>query len=166
MVAAVGLKNVNVPRHADDRKTSDALQRTHEAIGQLGVMAGEYSIDIPINDGESTSEIRPPSFSTQQDNYNPAGWASARYVLLEPTAACNISGFESSGIITRRKTIIHNGSEVAGRPNGIPLGFLEESLSSSAANRIATPHPNDLFMLANWARELWYDRTMQRWRFI
>lgn len=162
----MGLKNVNVPRDADDRKSSAALQRTHEAISQLGVMAGEYSVDIPVNDGPGEAEIRPPSFSTQQDNYNPTGFASARYVLLTPTAACNISGFVSTGVTVLRKFIIHNGSEVTGRPNGIPLGFLEESLASSPQNRIATPHPNDLFLLANWSLEIWYDRTMQRWRFI
>src|SRR5262245_988058 len=71
VVAPMGLKNVNVPRHADDRKTADAFQRTHEAVAQLGTMAGEYSVDVPINDGAGELEIRPPSIGTQQDNYNP-----------------------------------------------------------------------------------------------
>lgn len=143
---------------------SAALSLTTSRAFQFVFSNGKEWKVGPSNIGTAADlEIRPTAFSTQQNNYSPTGWSTARYVLLTPTAACNITGFDAN-VAVRRKTLIHIGAE--NLPSGIPLGFLEESPSSTAANRIATPPPNDIYMLRHWSLDVWYDTTAARWRFV
>jgi hypothetical protein len=122
---------------------------TGKTIKDSGVATGSLSQVV----------ISPTAISTNQNNYSPTGWSSARYVRLNVTGACSITGFSATAT-QLYKTLIHVGALET------PLGLLEESLSSTAANRIMTPTPNDVYMLKNWTQDIWYDATDARWRLV
>lgn len=110
--------------------------------------------------GETTVTAEPSIFvniSTDQDNYSPTGWSSARRVFLNVTSACSINGFDAN-VTQPLKTLFHVGTAET------PLGLKEQKLSSTAANRIEVPLPNDVYLLKDWVQDIWYDTTVSRWR--
>lgn len=62
----MGLKNFQVPRNADDRKTVDSWQQLHGAVGQLIEIVSEFDVHIPLPNHETFGPFA----------YNPATDAS------------------------------------------------------------------------------------------
>jgi hypothetical protein len=105
------------------------------------------------------SVISPATVSTDQNDYAPTGWATARYVRFTLGADVKFSGFGTTGIVEKRKTLVF----VAG---GFVAQYLRDDAASTAGNRIITPYPNDVYMALNEARDIWYDSTSAAWRFV
>lgn len=153
----MGLKNVHVPRGADDHAVNPSFREVQDAINQLHELTAEYCVSVSL--GSSQLTAGPFSLSSNQNDFSPVGWDAATYVFLAPTTSVVITGLAATSV-AKRKTIIHVGTDEK------TLGFYEESGLSAPANRIRTPHPNDVYLLKNWAVEIWYDDSISRWRFI
>lgn len=153
----MGLKTVDVPRNIENRDLVPYLQKMRDAANQASTLLQEFDVHSLVLP-ENQNEIR-PTLAGDQNNYSPAGWSSARLVYLNVTADSKITGLDAN-VTQLRKTIIHVGTL------GAVLTFMEEKLTSAAANRIRTPTPNDVSMLLNWVQDILYDRTVARWRLV
>lgn len=100
-----------------------------------------------------TGDITPAAIGANQDNYNPAGLASADVLRLEATgAARSITGL--AGGADGRILLLHN----IGTSYGIYL--VAESTGSSAGNRFA----DTLLIPPRQSALIQYDATSSRWR--
>jgi hypothetical protein len=102
-----------------------------------------------------TGVVSPAQITADQNDYNPAGLATASVLQISTDAARNVSGF-ASGAEGRCLTVINVGSE--------PVTLLNESASSSASNRMALG--GNLTISAKQAAILRYDGTAVRWQAI
>ena len=100
--------------------------------------------------------IIPASFSTNQDDYNPAGLATSSTIQVEPTAAVNLTGLQ--GGEDGRIIILQN----IGNPT---LSIVSESVASTAANRITLANPI-FYLIKDAGIILQYDAVKSRWRHI
>lgn len=102
-----------------------------------------------------SGDISPASFSTQQDNYNPASLSTASCLRLTATAGSDITGL--SGGADGRILTIHN-------VGAFNIVLKDESASSTAANRFALTA--DITMAQDSMVFLQYDSTSSRWRAV
>ncbi|MBS0528891.1 MAG: DUF2793 domain-containing protein [Proteobacteria bacterium] len=102
-----------------------------------------------------TGLIAPAQITANQNDYNPAGIATASVLQINADAARSISGL-AGGTEGRCVTIINVGSQ--------PVTLLDESASSSASNRLTLG--GNLTISAKQAAILRYDGTAARWQAI
>jgi hypothetical protein len=102
-----------------------------------------------------TGVISPAQITADQNNYNPAGLAAASVLQISTDAPRRISGL-AGGAEGRCLIVINVG--------GQPVTLLNESASSSAANRLTLNA--DLTISAKQAAILRYDGTAARWQAI
>lgn len=100
--------------------------------------------------------LSPAQITADQDNYNPAGLATATVLRLNSDATRNITGL--AGGADGRIVIIHN----VGATNAIVLK--DEGAGSTAANRFALTA--DITLTADAVTLLQYDSTSTRWRAV
>lgn len=112
--------------------------------------------------GISDITIGPLLVTTSQVAYNPTGWATARYVLVQPSGGnvyLRSLTAVTSGVM--RKTIINVATDDS------DLYLQNDSYSDSvAANRIKCRKANDVYVLNSDAVDIWYDVTISRWRVV
>lgn len=94
----------------------------------------------------------PAQIVANQNNYSPAGLASASVLQVFSDAARSLSGL-ASGAEGRLVSVINVGSQ--------PITLLDEGAASTAANRFALG--SDLVIAAKQAALLRYDGTALRW---
>jgi hypothetical protein len=99
--------------------------------------------------------IAPPQITANQNDYNPAGVATASVLQLSSDASRSISGL-AGGAEGRLVSVINVGSQ--------PVNLLDESASSAAANRFTLG--GDLVISAKQAAMLRYDGTAARWQAV
>jgi hypothetical protein len=99
--------------------------------------------------------IAPAQITANQNDYNPAGIASAAVIQLSSDASRSVSGL-AGGAEGRILCLINVGTQ--------PLVLLDQSTASAAANRFA--FGSDLTMPAKQAAMLRYDGTASRWQAI
>lgn len=99
-----------------------------------------------------TGVISPAQITSNQNDYNPAGIASASLLNLSSDAPRSVSGL-ASGAEGRIVGILNTGSQ--------PVTLLNENASSTAANRFALG--GDIVINAKRAALLRYDATAARW---
>jgi hypothetical protein len=97
--------------------------------------------------------IAPPQITANQNDYNPTGVGAASVLQLSSDALRSISGL-AGGAEGRLVCVINVGSQ--------PVTLLDESASSSAANRFTLG--GDLVISAKQAAMLRYDGTAARWQ--
>src|SRR4051794_34827016 len=102
-----------------------------------------------------TGVIPPPQITANQNDYNPAGAATASVLQLSSDASRTITGL-AGGAEGRLASLINIG--------GQPILLADESSSSSAANRFTLGA--SLTVAAKQAALLRYDGTAARWRLI
>jgi Protein of unknown function (DUF2793) len=102
-----------------------------------------------------TGIVAPPQITASQNDYNPAGVATASVLQLSSDASRAITGL-AGGAEGRVVSLINVGSQ--------PIVLADESTSSSAANRFALAA--NLTVAAKQAAMLRYDGTATRWRLI
>jgi len=100
-----------------------------------------------------TGILSPPSFSTQQDNYNPTGLSTASELRINLGASASISGL-AGGADGRAMLIVNYSSFV--------LTLLSQSTSSTSGNRFLIPAP--IALGPNQSVGLRYDATSAGWR--
>lgn len=99
-----------------------------------------------------TGVISPSQITSNQNDYNPAGIASASVLNLSSDALRSVSGL-AGGAEGRVVALLNTGSQT--------VLLLNESASSTASNRFALG--NDLAITAKQAVILRYDGTALRW---
>lgn len=99
-----------------------------------------------------TGVIAPSQITSNQNDYNPAGIASASILNLSSDTTRSVSGL-AGGAEGRVVSILNTGSQV--------ITLLNESASSTAANRFALG--GDVAIAAKQAVLLRYDGTASRW---
>ncbi len=99
-----------------------------------------------------TGVISPSQITSNQNDYNPTGIASASVLNLSSDASRSVSGL-ASGAEGRVVGILNTGSQT--------ILLLNESASSTAANRFALG--GDIAIAAKQAALLRYDGTASRW---
>src|SRR3954453_8074970 len=102
-----------------------------------------------------TGVISPPQITANQNDYNPAGAATASVLQLSSDASRNITGL-AGGAEGRLVSLINIGGQA--------IVLADESSSSSAANRFTLGA--SLTVAAKQAALLRYDGTAARWRLI
>ena len=121
-----------------------------------GDLAGNYpnpTVKQSSTEFALTSTLSPASFSTSQNNYNPAGLSTATVLRLTATASTTITGL-AGGTSGRIILVLNVGS--------FQIKLLKESGSSTAANRFTGV--SDITMLPGGCAILAYDATSSRWR--
>jgi DNA-binding CsgD family transcriptional regulator len=99
-----------------------------------------------------TGVISPSQITSNQNDYNPTGIASASVLNLSSDALRSVSGL-AGGAEGRVIALVNTGSQI--------ISLLNESASSTAANRFALG--SDLAIGAKQATILRYDGTAARW---
>jgi hypothetical protein len=99
--------------------------------------------------------IAPPQITSNQNNYNPTGAVSASVLQLSSDASRSITGL-AGGAEGRLVVVINVG--------GQPIVLLDESTSSTAANRFTLG--GNLTIPGKQAAMLRYDGTAARWQAI
>jgi Protein of unknown function (DUF2793) len=138
---------------------SDAFRLKVSADGSSWIDA--FSIDqtsgnLTLSRGLVLSGVIAPSqITANQNDYNPAGLASAAVIQLSSDAVRSVSGL-AGGAEGRVLCLINVGTQ--------PLMLLDQSSSSAAANRFALG--SDLTIPAKQAAMLRYDGATSRWQAI
>jgi len=102
-----------------------------------------------------TGVVAPAPIAANQNDYNPAGLATASVLQISADAPRSISGL-AGGAEGRLVTLINVG--------GQPITLLDDSAASAAANRFALGGP--VVIAGRQAAILRYDATASRWQGI
>ncbi len=102
-----------------------------------------------------TSIISPSSLAADQNDYAPTGFSTAFYVRQDSSTVVNFTGW-AGGTIGRLFEYTNISS--------LRHTFVNESSSSSAANRFALPA--NLVIEPGISKLFWYDTTSSRWRVV
>jgi hypothetical protein len=102
-----------------------------------------------------TGDISPSQITSDQNDYNPTGLATASVLRLSTDASRNVTGFAGGGD-GRIVAIVNAGA------NNIVLK--DASASSSAANRYS--FGADITLATMQSAVLWYDATDSRWKLL
>ena len=102
-----------------------------------------------------TSVISPPSFNSNQDDYNPTGLSTANIIRLTSTGNRDITGIVAQRAGTTIILINVGGSTITLENN---------DSSSSASNRFLMGQDRDIS--PNEAVMIWYDSNSSRWRVL
>lgn len=110
--------------------------------------------------GRRFQAISPAAIAAQQDNYNPAGLATADSLRLTFTGNQTITGIVApgAGAVVEKKILNIDTVDV--------LTLTNEDLASTAANRILTPAGTPLLVYPADAVTIRYDFTTLRWRVV
>lgn len=130
-------------------KFDTTLMRLIKDMQEVRAALRHVTTNLPLYD--VANENTPASISTDQNDYVPGNYDVLR---VNATANVSITGI-SGGKKGRFLEIINVGT---GR-----ISFPDESASSAAANRIATPYDQTVTLLQNARVRFYYDDTQQRW---
>lgn len=130
-------------------KFDTTLMRLIKDMQEVRAALRHVTTNLPLYD--VANENTPASISTDQNDYVPGNYDVLR---INATANVSITGI-SAGKKGRFLEIINVGT---GR-----IAFPDESASSLAANRIATPYDQTVTLLPNARARFYYDDTQSRW---
>lgn len=104
----------------------------------------------------SSKPTTPTQITANQNDYNPGG--TSMYLRLSTDASRNVTGltFTAAQIDGQTHVIINVGAQ--------PVVLVNESASSTAANRFHTTTGADITLSADQEASVWYDGTTARWR--
>lgn len=102
-----------------------------------------------------TGIVTPSQITADQNDYSPTGLSTANVLRLSSDAARNITGIAAQA--TGRFILLFN-------IGGFNITLVDESASSSAANRFSVPTAP--IIQPDGSRAIWYDITSARWRVL
>lgn len=130
-------------------KFDTTLMRLIKDVNEIKAALRHVTTNLPLFD--IANENSPDALSTDQNNYIPGNYDVLR---LNPTDDISITGF-ANGKKGRFLEVINVGT---GR-----ISYPDESASSIAINRIATPYDQTIVQLPNARVRFYYDSTNERW---
>lgn len=123
-------------------------------------MTGDQLMGGFSHQGERLTNISPGAISSEEDNYDPAGFGSAHVTRLTLTGDQNITGFAAPSATDNERYVIENIDAADS------LTLLHQDTGSTAANRIICPLNEDLVLGPSESAEILYDNTTSRWRVV
>jgi hypothetical protein len=102
--------------------------------------------------------ISPPQITSNQDNYNPAGWAAANIIILDVDANREVTGFEAVPG-WNRKLLINSSLNFR-------LRIKYDDAASLAQNRVISTALVDYNLRRGGAVEIIYNDTISKWQII
>jgi len=99
--------------------------------------------------------ISPAQITADQNNYNPSGLATANVLRINSDAVRSITGL-TAGVSGQTIFVINTGSSFS-------IFLVEESASSTAANRFVSNWGTGVELVPKGAAILFYDTTLSRW---
>lgn len=151
------LRLTSVASGANRLEISNAPAGSPASIGTgsgnlaLSATGGEVIVDSAVRLG---SVISPAALTVNVDNWNPAGFGSARTIRVSSTGPVNITGL-LAGLAGRQIVLTNVGT--------FNITLLNQSASSAAANRFNAV--TDVLLLAGQSLVLEYDAIAARWTF-
>lgn len=159
LIANGALANIQVPDLKCDTvayncEVGGVLNLSVDAIAGTQTEAGTVALVVP----NPTTHLSPAVIVGQEDDYNPTGLASARYLRLTAAAGRDITGITAPTInVSRRELIIYNIGAGA-------ITLKNENVASAAANRFDLIA--DIVIPSDGGVHLVYDDTAARWRCV
>lgn len=102
--------------------------------------------------------LQPPQITTNQDDYTPTGWSTADIIILDISAAVNITGFGAvAGYKT--KTLVNTHIMHA-------IKIKNNDSNSIAANRVLCPDNKDYDLKKTASINIIYLDVLARWQII
>lgn len=102
--------------------------------------------------------LQPPQITTNQDDYTPTGWSTADIIILDISAAVNITGF---GAVTGYKTKTLVNTHIM---NAIKIK--NNDSNSIASNRVLCPDNKDYDLKKTASINIIYLDVLARWQII
>ena len=126
-------------------------------IGGGGLSIANNPNDLTISAATPTI-LQPPQITTNQDDYTPTGWADADIIILDISAAIEITGF---GAVTgyKTKTLVN-----ANTSNTIKIK--NNNSNSIASNRVLCPDNKDYDLKKTASINIIYLDVLARWQII
>lgn len=139
--------------------TSEEIE-VNNSGGPVPVIGLPATIAIPgktlqVGRIELVGDISPSQITADQNNYNPTGLSTASTLRLTSDASRNVTGL-AGGSDGRLLTVHNVGVQ--------PITFVDESVSSTAANRFALS--GNVTVSGDQSITLQYDSTSSRWRVV
>lgn len=133
-----------------------AIQRLKRAGLSSDVWSADPSTGLYTQNGPliETGVLTPASFSGTENDYNPAGLATAYHLRLASTTSSALTGI-AGGVDGRKMRLSNVGA--------FNIAFTNDS-TSSAANRFLTPRALPFFLYPGQDADIWYDALSARWR--
>ncbi len=102
--------------------------------------------------------LQPPQITSNQDNYTPTGWSTADIIILDISAAVNITGF---GAVTgyKTKTLVNTHIMDA-------IKIKNNDSNSIASNRVLCPDNKDYDLKKTASINIIYLDVLARWQII
>lgn len=107
------------------------------------------------------TETSPAALAAQANDYDPTNFGITDILRQDLTGSQNITGFAAPGTGDNERFVVVN---IDGASDQLTL--VNESASSTAANRILGPGGNDVVLDPGECAILTYDSTSSRWRVI
>jgi len=147
--------------------TDNAIVRFDATTGKLVQDSGltiNDSGDLDLEEGTILAQrrtvISPTAIAAQADDYDPTGFGTAEVVRITLTGSQSITGFAAPVAGENEHRVITN---IDTTDN---LTLVDESASSTAANRISGPEGEDVVIGPGESAEILYDATTSRWRVV
>ena len=102
--------------------------------------------------------LQPPQITTNQDDYTPTGWSAADIIILDISAAVNITGF---GAVTDYKTKTLVNAHIMHA-----IKIKNNDSNSIAANRVLCPDNKDYDLKKTASINMVYLDVLARWQII
>lgn len=135
---------------------STILASTYRLITQDRIDGTSQEVENPILAQRLVMSgiLSPAQITSNQNNYNPAGFGTCNVLRINSDAARDITGLVASAN-SQTLLVLNSG--------GFPITLKHESASSTAVNRFTFASGNDLILNRTGMMWLFYDQTNARW---
>jgi hypothetical protein len=123
---------------------------------ELFYIAGSWRVStsaLPTQNQLMCNEITPPALTVDTDDYNPTGLATATVIILDASAAINLTGIVSGN---QCYLVLYNNST-------FNIKLIKEGAGSALANRFSINPGGGVNLQPQEAINLFYSTTISRW---
>lgn len=146
---------------SDRTVTGASLKQTGTTLAVLngdGTSDGNATVGAFTSSGAIAMQgtISPPQITADQDDYNPAGLATAYSIRLSTDAPRTITGLQTDGVDGRTRSLFNAGS--------FTITFVDDSSSSATTNRFFGPGAASFTLVSREGVMVRWSSTDSHWR--